>query len=232
MELGGDHVRRRHPALLDQPQHVLGQPFVHEHDGVPQVQRGAAEAQDGRVVQRRADDVDVVVLGLDPEEEQQSRQSERRLLGGHAQKLAKDALGIPRRARGVVHDVAEGPVLGHARRLGVAHLGVRGEAGHVANGEPAGCVEADFVRRGDGDVRKALMGDEGLCSRVLQDVGHLGRHQVVVDRDEVPARLQRREVDLDHLGAVGQQGRDDVADLEALCAQRVHDLIGVAEELA
>ena len=71
VELGRHHVRGGDPALLDEAQHVLGQPLVHEHDGVAQVQRRAPEAQHGGVVQRRADDVDVVVLGLDAEEEQQ-----------------------------------------------------------------------------------------------------------------------------------------------------------------
>ena len=68
-------------------QHVLGQPLVHQHDGVPEVHRRAPEAQHRRVVERRADDVDVVVLGLDPEEEQQPGQPERGLLGGDARSV-------------------------------------------------------------------------------------------------------------------------------------------------
>ena len=40
-------------------------------DGVAEVQRRAPEAQHRRVVQRRADDVDVVVLRLNAEEEEQ-----------------------------------------------------------------------------------------------------------------------------------------------------------------
>ena len=92
-------------------------------------------------------------------------------------------------------------------------------------------VDARLVGGGDGHVGEALVGDEGLGPGVLQDVGHLGRHQVVVDRDQVPAGLQGGQVDLDHLGAVGQQGGDHVAHAEALGPQGVHHLVGPAEQL-
>ena len=110
--------------------------------------------------------------------------------------------------------------------LGVADRGVGGEAGHVAHGEAPGGGEPGLVGRRRGHVGEALVRDEGLGARVLQDVGHLGRHQVVVDGDEVPAGLEGGQVDLEHLGAVGQQRGDHVAHAEALGPQRVHQLVG------
>ncbi len=76
------------------------------------------------------------------------------------------------------------------------------------------------------------MRDEGLGPGVLEDVRNLGRHQVVVDRDEVPAGLQSGQIDLQHLGAVGQQGGDHVAHLESLGPPGVHQLVGPAQELS
>ncbi len=82
VELGRHHMGRGHPVALDELEHVLGQPLVHEDDGVAQMDGGSGIPDDGRVVERRADDVDVVVVGLDPEQEEDPRQPEGRLLGG------------------------------------------------------------------------------------------------------------------------------------------------------
>ena len=76
------------------------------------------------------------------------------------------------------------------------------------------------------------MGHEDLGPGVLEDVGHLGRHQVVVDGNQVPAGLQGGQVDLQHLGAVGQQGGHDVAHGEPLGPQSMHHLVGPAQQLA
>ena len=78
----GTMWERGHPVLLDELEHLLGDPLVHEHDGVAEVDGGAREAHHGGVVERRAHDVDVVVLGLDAEQEQDAGQAEGRLLGG------------------------------------------------------------------------------------------------------------------------------------------------------
>ena len=52
MELGGHHVGMGDPVALDQLEHGLTGPLVHEDDGVTHVDGGAGEAQDGRVVER------------------------------------------------------------------------------------------------------------------------------------------------------------------------------------
>ncbi len=232
MELRRHHVRGRHAPLLDEPEHLLGHPLVHEDDGVPQVQRRAREAEHGRVVQGRAHNVHVVVLGLDPEEEEQSRQPERGLLGRDPGELAEDPLGVARRPRRVVHDVADGPVLGQRRRARVAQRGVGGEARDPSDREATGGPDPRLVCRRGRDVVEALVRHEGLRPRVLQDVGDLGRDQVVVDGDEVPAGLEGGQVDLDHLGAVRQERGHHVPRFEPESTQRVHQLIGATEELA
>ena len=75
------------------------------------------------------------------------------------------------------------------------------------------------------DVGEALVADERLRFGVLEDVGDLGRAQPVVDRHVVPARLERREVQVEGVRAVRQHRRDGVAALESETAERVHDLV-------
>ncbi len=55
---------------------------------------------------------------------------------------------------------------------------------------------------------------------------------MVVDGDDVPARLERGEIDLEHFDAVGQDEGDRVARLEPEGAQPVDDLVGPAEQIA
>ena len=96
VELGRHHVGGGHPVALDEPQHLFGRPLVHEHHGVAHVERRAPEAQHGGVVERRADDVDVVVMGLDAEEEQDAGQAEGGLVGSRRRSsLRKMPLGLP-----------------------------------------------------------------------------------------------------------------------------------------
>ncbi len=70
------------------------------------------------MVEGRADDVDVVVLGLDAEEEEDAAEPDGGVLGGCADERPVDALGVAGGARGVVHDVADGAVGRVVGRLG------------------------------------------------------------------------------------------------------------------
>ena len=81
MELRRHHVRGGHLVALDQLEHPFGVPLVHENDRVAEMHRCTAEAHDGRVVEGRPDDVHVPVVGLDAEQEEDSAEPERRLLG-------------------------------------------------------------------------------------------------------------------------------------------------------
>ena len=176
--------------------------------------------------------MDVVVLGLDPEEKQEAGQAQRRLFGRRVEELAKDPLGVARRPRGVVHDVADRTILGQRGGLRIAHGGVRNEAVAGADSEPRLGAETHLVGRGRCDVGEARVGHERLRARVTQDVGHLGSNEMMVDRYEVPACLKGRQVHLDHLRTVREQRGDHVALFESHGAQRVDQLVGVAQQLA
>ena len=230
VELGRHHVRAGHPVLLDEREHLLGDPLVHQHHGVEEVDGGARVAQDGGVVERRADDVHVGVVGLDAEQEEDPRQPECRLLGGGPAQLAEHPLGIAGGPRGVVHHVADGPIGRIGGRSVVAHGGVGAEAGDLAHREATGGGQRRLVGRIDGHLGEPLVGDEGLGAGVLQDVGHLGPDQVMVDGNQVPAGLQGGQIELEHLHAVGEEGGHHVPRLELEAAQAVHHLVGATEQ--
>ena len=176
--------------------------------------------------------MDVVVLGLDVEQEEDAGLAQRRLLGGQAAELAEDALRIARRARRVVHDVADGPVGRVGGGLGVAHAGVGAEAGQVPDPEADRRGHLRLLGGVEGHVGEPLVGHEGLGPGVRQDVGHLGPDQVVVDGHQVPAGLQAGEVQLEHLDAVGQERGHHVAGLQVHAPQAVDHLVGPAQQLA
>ena len=116
------------------------------------------------------------------------------------------------------------------RGLRVAHVGERTEAVDVADrvkafGRHAGQSGSFYARS-----TEALMADEDLRLAVRQDVRDLGPDKVMVDRNEVPTRLQRREVELDDLDAVRQNGGDGVAHADAGCPEAVNDLIHPSEQ--
>ena len=102
--------------------------------------------------------------------------------------------------------------VGQVGLLVVAQLGVGGEARRSpprpGSGEAGISASSAASQAGLGE---ALVADEDLGLGVRQDVGDLGRHQVVVDGHDVPAGLQGGEVDLEDLDAVGQHEGDGVA---------------------
>jgi hypothetical protein len=54
----------------------------------------------------------------------------------------------------------------------------------------------------------------------------------MVDRHQVPARLERSEIDLEHLGSVGQDRGHDVARPDPLGPQCMDELVGVPQQFA
>ena len=143
-----------------------------------------------------------------------------------------DALGVAGGSRGVVHDVADGALPWQGARVGVPSGGIGGEAVDVAHREATQGRNGGLVGRRHRGFGESLVGQEDLGSAVLEDVGDLGRHQVMVDGDQVPPGLHRRQVRLDHLGAVGEDGGHHVTLVHALGAQGVHQLVGAAEQFA
>ncbi len=150
------------------------------------------------------------------------------LLGGQPAQLAEHALGVAGRARGVVHDVADGAVGGIGGGLAVAHPGVGAEAGDVAHREADRRGELGLLGGVERHVGEPLVGHEHLGVGVLQDVAHLGTDQVVVDGHQVPAGLQGGQVQLEHLHPVGEQGGHHVARLQVEAPESVHHLVGPA----
>ena len=102
--------------------------------------------------------------------------------GCDAEQLAVDALGVAGGPRGVVHDVADGAILGQRGGLGVARARRRRRNRHGTDGQAALGRDPGLVGGRDRDLGEALVRHEGLGAGVLQDVGDLGGHQVVVDR--------------------------------------------------
>ena len=135
VELRGHHVRIGDLVLLDELQHLLGDPLVHDHHRVQQVDGGSRVAQDSGVVEGGTDDVDVIVVRRDPEQEEDPRQTDGGLFGRGPAQRPEHPLGIARGARGVIHDVADGPVGRIAGRLGVAHPGIGPESEDLAHRE-------------------------------------------------------------------------------------------------
>ena len=83
-------------------------------DGCP------GEAHHGRVVERRAHDVHVVVVRLDVKQEQQAGQAQRGFLGRDPAQGPEDAFGVAGGAGGVVHDVTDGAIGWVLSGLGIA----------------------------------------------------------------------------------------------------------------
>ena len=160
------------------------------------------------------------------------RQTERRVLGREPAQRPVDTLRVAGRPRRVVHDIADGPVLGVGGRLRVADRREGAEPGDLADREAGRGGELRLVGRLERDVGEALVGDERLGVRVAQDVGDLRADQVVVDRHQVPAGLEGGEVELEHLDPVGKQGGDHVAGSEAELSQAVNDLVDPPQQLA
>ena len=167
------------------------------------------------MVERRADDVDVVVLGLQPEEEQHAAQAHRRLLGRGARERPAHPFGPSGGARRVVHHVPGRAVRGQVGGLTVLQVLVGAEAGNVADREPSLVREADLVGRGGADVGEAFVGDEDLGLAVVDDVRDLGADQVVVDRHEIPTRLEGGEVELEHRRPIRQHHGDRITRVQS-----------------
>lgn len=223
MELGGHHMGVGAAVRLDQGQHVLRRPLVHQDEAVADVQRGAGELQDGGVVERGADQMDVVVERCDAEDGEES--AEVGGLGLGAGQRAADAARASGGARGVVHDPAQRAVAGRGLRLPVEELGVGPEAAGRTDGVAVGRGQLRLVRRLPGRLGEPLVGDQHLRAGVGDDPGDLRSDQVVVDGDEVETGLGRGEVGGEELDAVGEDHGEGVAAPQSCRTQPVDELV-------
>ncbi len=171
------------------------------------------EAQHGGVIERRADDVDVVVARAGCRTGAGCRPGRWPCSSGSAPDSARRTpLGLPGGARGVVHGVAEAAVVGHGRSSG-RRASRRRSRSRRCRPRPGGARPGSRPRRRRRCTSSANRSwpMKTLALGVLDDVGDLGGHQVVVDGDDVPAGLKGGEVDLEDLDAVGQHEGDGVA---------------------
>ncbi len=219
VELGGHHMRVGAAVSVDQGQHALRRPLVHQDEAVAEVQRGTGELQHGRVVERRADQMDIAVERLDTEDAEES--AEVGVLGCGTGQRAANTARAPRGARGVVHDPAQGPVGGRGPGLSVEELGVRPEAVDVTDGVAPRPRQLRLVRGVPGRLREPLVRDQHLRPGVGDDPGDLRADQMVVDGDEIETGLGRGEIRGEELDAVGEDHGERVAALQARRAQPV-----------
>ena len=213
-ELRGHHVRVGHPVPLHQREQFLGVEAVHQHDRVAELERDRREVQHRRVVERRAAQVHVPVAGREREYAEEPGRRHRRLVRVLAGQRAANALGPAGRARGVDHGRARRTRVGAPFAAG-AERGQRREAGHRAHREAGPGIDARPRGRLGRDLAEPLVGDERPGAAVGQDVGHLGRGQVPVDRHHVQPGLDGREEQREGLGAVRQHPGDAVARAQA-----------------
>ena len=135
------------------------------------------------------------------------------------------------RARGVMHGGTGSPVGRQADRLPVAQRLNRGEARYLAIAESCPRRQVRQVSGGRGDGREALMHEQRLGLAVPDDIRHLRGGEVPVDRRQIPARLERGQVQLQRRHAVGQYGGNPVSRPQPAGPQPVGDLIHPAEQV-
>ena len=134
-----------------------GAPAVHQHHRVSEVHGGRGEHQHGGVIERRAADVDVAVLGLAPEEAQEAAHQRGHRVGVDRRERPPHALRAAGGARGVVHHLAGGALLGERGRLARRELGVGAEARDAADREARLHRQRELARRAGAGLREALV---------------------------------------------------------------------------
>ncbi len=217
-ELGRHGVRMRHPVPFDEPQRFLGVPAVHQHHGVAELDRDRGEVEHGGVVERRAAQMHVAVERRQPEQaEEPGRHHPAHFVRVGPGERAAHALGPAGGARCVHHGRAVRPWVRALVRAVPAQPAQRLEAGHRPGREPV--LDPGQVGRYHRDVGKAIVRYEDASAAVPEDVGDLARDLVPVDRHDVKAGLDRREVHGERGDAVGQQRRDRVPRAQAKCLQ-------------
>ena len=207
VKLRRNHVTVCHSVTLDQRQHLLRIPTIHQNYFVPQLNRDGDEVQHRRVVERRPADVHMIVEGPDPEDREEATRRQRYLIGVGAGQRTPDTLRFARRPGGVEHGSTGCADLGTFVRG--AEVAQRGEAVDLTDGVPV--RDARFVSSLTGGRTETTRSDKGFGVAVLQDVCNLRAGQVPVDRHDVQAGLIRGEVERNEVGAVVQHHHDAVA---------------------
>ena len=103
--------------------------------------------------------------------------------------------------------------------------------GTCAEAEPGVGRDARLVCCLDAELGEPLVHEESLGATVGRDISSLGRGEMPVDRRQVPASLQRGQVDLDRRAAVREQRGDAVAGLEAARPECMRQLVDATEQV-
>jgi hypothetical protein len=198
---------------------------------VPELNRDGREVHHRRVIERRAAQVHVVVERREAEQAEEPGRDRGHGVRVGAGERPAHTLGPPRGAGRVDHERAERPRRGPARSAG-AEPGEGPEAGHLPHREAALGRHPGVGGCRQGGVGEALVGDERPRTAVAQDVAELGGGQVPVQRHDVEAGLRGREVDGEHVGAVGQQQRHGVAGRQPELPETAADPVGLGGQIA
>ena len=121
---------------------------------------------------------------------------------------------------------------GHGLRLARPQLGDGSKAGHGAVPETGRGREPGGVRGGHAGAGESLVHEQRPGLAVADDVGDLRGGEVPVDRREVPARLQRGEIELQRGYPVGQDRGDAIAGPQAARPQPAGELVDPGQQLA
>ena len=131
-----------------------------------------------------------------------------------------------------MHGAARRAVGRAGLRLACPQLGDVSAAGHGAVPETGRGREPGGVRGRNAGGGESLVHEQRPGLAVADDVGDLRGGEVPVDRREVPARLQRGEIELQRGYPVGQDRGDAIAGPQAAGAQPAGELVDPGQQLA
>ncbi len=211
---------------LDEFEIPLGVEVLHDDGGAAHADRQVDGGLGRRVVERGGRQVDHALAVL-PELDQEIEQRKvlhRRLLGERPQ----DALGTPRRARGVEHRSAEDLVRDWRFRAILDRL---------MEADDTLALARAVHHHADGDVRARLQGlarhvefrlrgEEDLRHAVVDDVGEFARRQERIHAREVDPRPLARGAGLEVAAVVLHEDGDVIEPLQAGAAQEVREAVG------
>ena len=225
-----DELRVRHSIALDELEALARVEALHHHDRRAQSLHRHRRHQRRGVIQRRGRQVHGVGAGaVEGETVRELHGRGRRVAERRAGQLFAYTLWAARRARRIQHLPALALVVERAGRRAGEQVVVALEAFDVTDGRDP-YRHARQVEVAD-DIRDRLGRDQGDRAAVVEDVLHLCRTQVLVDRGVVKPRPLRGPRDLQERPVVLHHDRDVVADAEAAGAQHTRQASGPVLEL-
>ena len=232
MEHRRDQVCVRHPVGLDQPKRLLGIEAVGHDLLVAGIEGAPAEDTRSRVVEGAYDEL-ASIEGSEPERAGEDGALCCPVGGILAGQRAPDALGATRRSGRVEHELTRAPLGRIAIGLVARQLGQLGKSLDFTDRQAMSRVDrATLCKCAPGRVGEAFVGDQHARLGVAEYVRDLLTRQVMIERRDVEARLERGQSRRVRMRVVRKQGRDAIAGFQAECPQAVGEAIGLASDLA